>query len=79
MLSVTYSDVCARVAVIWFVNTETKEEIWSTAVVIPMEMSLQRRYPNHYNVANEDGSNCCLELLPGMKWEVRRNNEWEAY
>ena len=60
-----------------YINTETEEEIWSTAVVIHMEMSLQRRYPNHYNVANEDGSNCCLELLPGMKWEVRRNNAWE--
>ena len=62
-----------------YINTETEEEIWSTAVVIHMEMSLQRRYPNHYNVASEDGSNCCLELLPGMKWEVRRNNTWESY
>ena len=62
-----------------YVNTETQEEIWSTAVVIQMEMSLQRRYPNHYNVANEDGTNCCLELLPGTKWEVRRNNTWETY
>ena len=61
-----------------YVNTETQEEIWTTAVVIPMQMSLQRRYPNHYNVANQDGSNCCLELLPGTKWEVRRNNAWET-
>ena len=61
-----------------YVNTETQEEIWSTAVVIQMEMSLQRRYPNHYNIANEDGTDCCLEILPGMKWEVRRNNRWET-
>ena len=62
-----------------YINTETQEEIWTTAVVIPMQMSLQRRYPNHYNVSNQDGSDCCLELLPGTKWEVRRNNTWQTY
>ena len=62
-----------------YIDTESQEEIWLTAVVMKMQMSEQRKYPNHYNVANEEGFNFSLELLPGEKWAVRRNNRWETF
>ena len=62
-----------------YIDTESQEEIWLTAVVMKMQMSEQRKHPNHYNVANEEGSNFSLELLPGEKWAVRKNNRWETF
>ena len=62
-----------------YIDAESQEEIWLTAVVTQMQVSEQRKHPNHYNVAGEEGSNFSLELLPGEKWAVRRNNRWETF
>ena len=53
------------------------QQIWLTARVEKMAKTQQRKYPNHYNILNENGEKMSLSLLPGGSWAVRRNDEWE--
>ena len=55
------------------------QEILLTARIEKMVKTQQRKYPNHYNILNENGEAMSLSLLPGGNWAVRRDDTWETF
>ena len=55
------------------------EQVWITARVEKMFKTQQRKYPNYYNVLNENGETLSLSLLPGGNWAVREDDRWKTF
>ena len=54
-------------------------EVWYTARVEKMTLTMQRQYPTFYNIINEKGESLSLNLEEGKKFEVRRGDNWERF
>ena len=52
------------------------EELWLDGVVKKMAKSVQKQFPNAYNVTTTENEVLSIELLPDGAWCVKRDNTW---
>ena len=52
------------------------EDLWLDGVVKKMAKSVQKQFPNAYNVKTTENELLSIELLPDGAWCVKRGNTW---